>query len=56
MLPFAGLSVPNLSQGIAGPVRAAIRARQGADVTKIEPRRPPADNSTCRTCRRLDAT
>jgi crotonobetainyl-CoA:carnitine CoA-transferase CaiB-like acyl-CoA transferase len=36
-LPYAGLKVLDLSQGIAGPVCAAILARQGADVIKVEP-------------------
>lgn len=36
-LPYAGLRVLDLSQGIAGPVCAAILARQGADVIKVEP-------------------
>ncbi len=36
-LPLAGVRVLDLSQGIAGPVCAAILARQGADVVKVEP-------------------
>lgn len=36
-LPLAGVRVLDLSQGIAGPVSAAILARQGADVIKVEP-------------------
>lgn len=35
--PYAGLRVLDLSQGIAGPVCAALLARQGADVIKVEP-------------------
>jgi len=39
MQVFHGLTVLDLSQGIAGPVAAAILARQGANVIKIEPPR-----------------
>lgn len=39
MQAFAGLSVLDLSQGIAGPVAAALLARQGAGVIKVEPPR-----------------
>lgn len=39
MLPYAGLKVIDMSQGIAGPVAAGLLARQGAQVTKIEPPR-----------------
>lgn len=35
--PLAGVRVLDLSQGIAGPVCAAVLARQGADVVKVEP-------------------
>jgi len=36
-LPLTGVRVVDLSQGIAGPVCAAVLARQGADVVKVEP-------------------
>ena len=36
---YAGLKVLDLSQGIAGPVAAALLARQGASVIKVEPPR-----------------
>ncbi len=39
MQAYAGLFVLDLSQGIAGPVAAALLARQGAMVVKIEPPR-----------------
>lgn len=35
--PFKGLSVVDLSQGIAGPYCAQLLALQGADVIKVEP-------------------
>lgn len=37
-LPYAGIRILDLSQGVAGPSCASIFARQGADVTKVEPR------------------
>lgn len=37
MQAFRGLTVLDMSQGIAGPVSAAILARQGARVIKVEP-------------------
>jgi len=36
-LPYAGLRVLDLSQGIAGPYCAGLLCTQGAQVTKIEP-------------------
>jgi len=36
-LPYEGLRVLDLSQGIAGPYCAALLAQQGADVVKVEP-------------------
>jgi crotonobetainyl-CoA:carnitine CoA-transferase CaiB-like acyl-CoA transferase len=36
-LPYAGLRVLDLSQGIAGPYCATLLALQGADVVKVEP-------------------
>lgn len=36
-LPFAGLRVLDISQGIAGPYCAQILWQQGADVIKVEP-------------------
>lgn len=36
-LPFDGLTVLDLSQGIAGPYCAMMLARNGADVVKLEP-------------------
>ena len=35
--PFAGLTVLDLSQGIAGPYCGMLLAQQGADVIKVEP-------------------
>lgn len=39
-LPFAGVKVLDLSQGIAGPYCAMHLARNGADVIKVEPPGP----------------
>ena len=39
MQAFQGVSVVDISQGIAGPVAASILARQGAAVIKVEPPR-----------------
>jgi len=36
-LPFAGLKVVDLSQGVAGPYAAMLLARFGAQVIKVEP-------------------
>ncbi len=36
-LPFAGVKVLDLSQGVAGPYCAMLLARHGADVVKLEP-------------------
>ncbi|MBV7484556.1 CoA transferase [Bordetella sp. BOR01] len=36
-LPFAGLRILDISQGIAGPYCAQILWQQGADVVKVEP-------------------
>lgn len=36
-LPYTGLRVIDLSQGIAGPSCGSLLARQGADVVKVEP-------------------
>jgi crotonobetainyl-CoA:carnitine CoA-transferase CaiB-like acyl-CoA transferase len=36
-LPYAGIRVVDMSQGIAGPSCGSLLARQGADVIKIEP-------------------
>lgn len=36
-LPYAGIRVIDMSQGIAGPSCGSLLARQGADVIKIEP-------------------
>ncbi|VVE03584.1 carnitine dehydratase [Pandoraea eparura] len=36
-LPYEGIRVLDLSQGIAGPSCGALLARQGADVVKVEP-------------------
>ena len=37
LLPYAGLRILDLSQGIAGPYCAQILWQQGADVIKVEP-------------------
>src|SRR5690606_15560986 len=37
LLPYSGLSVLDLSQGIAGPYCAEILLQNGATVTKVEP-------------------
>jgi len=36
-LPYTGLRVLDISQGIAGPYCAHILWQQGADVIKVEP-------------------
>ena len=36
-MPYAGLQVLDISQGIAGPYCAQIMWQQGADVIKVEP-------------------
>ena len=36
-LPFAGLTVLDLSQGVAGPYAGMLLARNGANVIKLEP-------------------
>ena len=36
-LPFDGLKVVDLSQGVAGPHCGMLMAQHGADVVKIEP-------------------
>ena len=36
-LPYAGLKVVDLSQGVAGPYCAMMLAQYGADVVKVEP-------------------
>lgn len=36
-LPFAGLRVLDISQGISGPYCAHILWQQGAEVVKVEP-------------------
>lgn len=36
-LPYSGLRVVDLSQGVAGPYCAMLLARHGADVVKVEP-------------------
>ena len=36
-LPFEGLRVLDLSQGIAAPICGMLLAQNGADVVKLEP-------------------
>ncbi|MFP6727892.1 MAG: CoA transferase, partial [Alphaproteobacteria bacterium] len=36
-LPFVGLKVLDISQGVAGPHCGILLARHGADVVKLEP-------------------
>ena len=36
-LPFDGLKVVDLSQGVAGPHCGMLMAQHGADVVKVEP-------------------